>query len=133
MSITKSLHRFLYKLAYRAVRAYWFLVRPKTKSVLCLILSGEGAKQEILLIRHTYDNKGWLFPGGSVNYDEKSEIAIRREIREELGMQLGKVKFLTAKDSFNEYHYSHVDFYVTEVDSQTFQIDDVEIAEARWF
>ena len=62
-----------YRLAYAALRAYWFIFRPEVRGVRCLI-EYEG---KVLLIRHTYGDRRWHFPGGMVGRGESPELPFR--------------------------------------------------------
>lgn len=57
----------------------------KISSAGALIRNGAG---EILIVKPSYRNDGWLLPGGSVEDRETPTQAVRREAREELGIDL---------------------------------------------
>lgn len=57
--------------------------QPKL-AVDCIVLVGD----KVLLIRRKNEPKGWALPGGFVNYGETVEAAVRREIKEETGLEL---------------------------------------------
>jgi len=68
-------------LRQRAVR----LVQPSyTLAVMPVITSHDG---EILLVRHSYMG-GWGLPGGLVDRRERVEVALVREAREEVGLEI---------------------------------------------
>lgn len=49
-------------------------------------------KKELLLVNHRKKGKSyWLFPGGGVEYGETIEDALKREIKEELSLELDKI------------------------------------------
>jgi 8-oxo-dGTP pyrophosphatase MutT (NUDIX family) len=48
----------------------------------CALIEREG---QILLVRHSYVS-GWLLPGGGVGRGEPAEVAILRELKEEIGL-----------------------------------------------
>ncbi len=72
-----------YRLAYLGLRAWWFVRRPATHGV------GVGLwhNGKVLLIRTSYRNC-YSLPGGFVRQGEPSEQAARRELREEVGVDL---------------------------------------------
>lgn len=51
----------------------------------------------------------WEFPGGKIESGETPEHAIRREIKEELGLTIAVVRYLSAFD----YSYSFADIHAT--------------------
>lgn len=53
-------------------------------AVDCVIL----VDGRILLIHRRNPPRGWALPGGFVEYDESVEEAVRREVREETGLEL---------------------------------------------
>ena len=61
-------------------------------------------KNEILLVRRTSktanESSFWSLPGGSVDFGEKVVDAIKREIKEELGVEIELTKFLGYHISF---------------------------------
>ncbi len=68
----------------QAVRKfYWWLTRPSTRGVRAILVNSE---EKVLLVQHQYLD-GWFIPGGKVKRSEKDEVALLRELREELGIQ----------------------------------------------
>jgi ADP-ribose pyrophosphatase YjhB (NUDIX family) len=55
-------------------------------------------RNRVLLLNHVFrPGSGWGVPGGFINKGEKLEDALRRELREEIGLELGKVEFRFAR------------------------------------
>lgn len=75
--------RLGYRLAYLGLRAWWLVRRPATHGA-GVALWHEG---KILLIRTSY-RPCYSLPGGFVRRGEPSEDAARREMREEVGVDL---------------------------------------------
>jgi 8-oxo-dGTP pyrophosphatase MutT (NUDIX family) len=78
----QRVHQLAYRAAVTLLRAYRFVARPRVRSVRC-VLEHEGS---VLLVRHTYGDRRWSFPGGLSKRSESSYETARREIREELGI-----------------------------------------------
>jgi 8-oxo-dGTP pyrophosphatase MutT (NUDIX family) len=74
-------------------RFYWWLVRPITRGARAIVVNEKG---EVLLVRHRYDD-GWFLPGGKARKSESDEDALRRELKEELGITF------TAQEKLGEY------------------------------
>ena len=55
-------------------------------------------RQQVLLLNHTFRPfSGWGLPGGFVTSREQPEDAIRREIREEIGIELDQLKMFRVR------------------------------------
>jgi ADP-ribose pyrophosphatase YjhB (NUDIX family) len=91
--------RTLIQVIYPLLQRYWFLVRPKTFGVQCVIQQGDA----ILLVRNTYGGRQWTLPGGSIARGESVEAAIRREVREEVSLPLQQLRHLGAFDMTIHY------------------------------
>jgi 8-oxo-dGTP diphosphatase len=82
----KLLPRSLRRLTVRLTQSNF------TVSVAAVVVNDE---QEVLLLNHVLRPKsGWGFPGGFLDAGEPAMDAIRREIKEETGIELDDVKFM---------------------------------------
>lgn len=95
----KSLTRLLYLIN----RLRWYVTRPITVGVR-LILT---ADRTVLLVKHTYQPH-WYLPGGGVKKGETLEQAARREIAEEVGAKLGRLRLFGVYTNFYEHKNDHV-------------------------
>jgi ADP-ribose pyrophosphatase YjhB (NUDIX family) len=120
--------RTLIRLIYPCLKLYWFLVRPKSFGVQCVI-QHEGA---MLLVRNTYGRRQWTFPGGRIARGETTEAAIRREVREEVGLHLQHLQHLGAFDAIIDHKQDHVAVFAGVAPDRRVTLDSGEILEARW-
>jgi ADP-ribose pyrophosphatase YjhB (NUDIX family) len=67
--------------------------RKFTVSVAAIITNQNG---KVLLLEHLLrpQSSGWGIPGGFINFGEQFEDAIRREIREETGIELRDLRLI---------------------------------------
>ncbi len=94
--------------------------------------------ETILLIRRAKDpHRGKLtVPGGFVDAGEVAEAALRREIREEVGMEVERLDYFCSLP--NQYHYQGVTyqvldfFFIGRVNAKSAQADPGEVAEVCW-
>src|SRR6266850_532278 len=69
--------------------------RRFTASVGAVIFDGQG---QILLLDHVFRPEGgWGIPGGFISKGEQPEAALRRELREEIGIEVRDVELLLAR------------------------------------
>ncbi|MDB5260667.1 MAG: hypothetical protein JWN37_898 [Candidatus Nomurabacteria bacterium] len=119
----------LYKFLHIQQRIYWFIFRPSTVGVKCLI----GYNDEYLLIKTAYSGDYWTLPGGGVKKSEDTERSVIREVYEELGIHLKNVRFLGSYTSSVEYKKDEINCFYADVYTKDFTISLAEVKEAKWF
>jgi len=125
----KRFIRLGYALAAQARLVYWFVFRPNTFGVKCVI-QYEG---RWLMIRNSYGKGHWTFPGGAVDRGEDPADAAIREVREEVGIALDSVVSIGSYQSNRQYKHDTVHCFVATVRSDDHQIDNAEVIESGWF
>jgi 8-oxo-dGTP diphosphatase len=110
-----------------------WLLNPKfTAGVVAIITNDEG---EVLLVKHTYrGNKPWDLPGGGLKPRESIETCLRRELREETGLQIIVDRHLYTGVRTDRRHIEVV--YACHLSPGTTLSDfrpSAEVAEARYF
>ena len=91
------------------------------------------AAGHVALVRHTYgDRRLWELPGGWVRGDEDPGVAARREVREEMGIDVG-VRPLGTVDGDWHFKHEHLSFFAADWPGGRGTYDPVEIAEIAWF
>ena len=85
----------------------------KTVHVAAGIIRCEGGSEVLAVQRGYGDMKGlWEFPGGKVERGETSEEALRREIREELKVNIVNLRdFYTVEYDYPDFHLSMECYY----------------------
>lgn len=124
----KSFQRFVVRLFYPVMRAYWFIVRPACTGAKCVIQNNNAA----LLIRHSYIPDVWALPGGRVERGETPSAAVVREVHEELGLTIEPL-FLTTVYTEREYKKNTIHLFTARSEERRCTLDDVEIIDAQWF
>jgi ADP-ribose pyrophosphatase YjhB (NUDIX family) len=117
-----------YKFIYSFLKIYWFIFRPQTQGVICLLLSGD----ELLLIRHTYGRSTWTLSGGGLKKNESKEEAVKREVKEELGLDITP-EFIGEFTHNPEHKIDTVFCFVAKMEKREPKIDHREIKEAKWW
>ena len=111
-------------------RARWRLIRISqptfTASAGAVVLNGAD---EVLLLHHILrPGSGWGIPGGFLDRGEQPEAAIRREMREETGIELSGVRLLKAHTVVR-----HIEFLYAARTDGTPRVLSREITELGWF
>jgi ADP-ribose pyrophosphatase YjhB (NUDIX family) len=88
-------------------------------------------RNRILLCEHTYRKfHPWGLPGGGLEYGESPECAIKREVREETGLDVHVEKLLSAESSKEFHHVSLI--YLCRIVGGSF-VPNLEISQTRFF
>ena len=129
MQLPVALRRLAYRAAYRGLQLAW-AVKPPTKSgVKCILTDGD----RILLVRHTYGDRRWDLPGGSPKRHEPPLSAARREMREELGVEIAEFAQLGLVQGSRRDRRAPVHCMQAELSAPEITIDEGELSAARWF
>ena len=122
----------------KAIRRLWRLISPGTRawlvrssqssftvSAAAIISNGNG---KVLLLDHVLRPfSGWGFPGGFIENGEQPEDAIRREIREEIGIELSHLRLYTIRTIG-----THVEIlFFARADGEP-KINSAEIMQIEW-
>jgi 8-oxo-dGTP pyrophosphatase MutT (NUDIX family) len=121
--------RLLYRLAAVLLRLTRPFVPIDWGGVKCVLTDGD----QVLLVRHTYGSRRWDLPGGGRHRGERSIDAARREMREELGLEIDDWRALGQLLARTERHRQTLDVYGAELSSPTLALDLGELQVAAWF
>ena len=115
---------------YRVQRWIWRIFRPRTKGVKVLLFDEAG---QLLLIRNNYGRSDlFLLPGGGIRPFESPEQAAAREIKEELGCDVGDLTFVSTYGSTAEGKRDSV-YLFKAIAQGDLEIDNLEVQEARFY
>jgi ADP-ribose pyrophosphatase YjhB (NUDIX family) len=129
MRLSVRARRVAIRCAYAALRTYWFLLRPQIVGVKCVVTHGD----DILLVRHTYGNRGWDLPGGTVKRREVPQQAARREMHEEIGREIDDWTDLGELFVVTNHHRDNLHLFHGRLDDRRIDLDLVELDRADWF
>jgi len=122
------MERFFLHSLYKLYKLKFFFTRPVIVGVRVMLIRNE---QEVLLVRHSYQD-GWLLPGGGVKRRETIEQAARRECREEVGAEIGEMELAGVFTNFFEYKNDHIILFISH-DFNIHPKTDIEIEHAEFY
>lgn len=117
--------RSAYKVAHRMLRTYWAVRRPKTHGAL-VAMWHEG---KLLLIKNSY-RYHYSLPGGYVRPGESAAAAARRELREEVNLEvpLDRLREVYSRTHTFENRHDRVTIVEIDIDEPpTFAVDNREV------
>jgi 8-oxo-dGTP pyrophosphatase MutT (NUDIX family) len=124
-----GLRRRFYRLAYALLSVYWFVWRPECHGVKCVLTDGAS----VLLVRHTYGPALWDLPGGSLKSGEQPPLAARREMHEELGVDIADWAKLGEVTGRMQRRRDVLHCFRVELNNPKLTLDLGELASARWW
>lgn len=104
-----ALLRTVYRVGYRVMRAWWFVRRPRERGAFVAVWH-EGA---LLLVRNSY-RRGETLPCGRIGRGETPRAAARRELREEVGIDLDESALRDAVDFAIDHDHKREHAWVFE-------------------
>jgi ADP-ribose pyrophosphatase YjhB (NUDIX family) len=97
-----------------------------TVSAAGIIVNPEG---KVLLLDHLFrPASGWGVPGGFIEKNETGEAGLRREIKEEVGLEIGDVRLYKVRTIKR-----HIEIVMVAKAEGEPVINSREIRSARWF
>ena len=126
MVIMTSFMRF----PHGARKRLWKLVRPRTHGVKVMLFNDDG---EILLVRNSYGSTHlFVLPGGGVRPWEERSAAAERELREELGCAVSRLRPISTHFTAREGKRDMVYLFEGTLVGQP-RPDGLEVVEASFF
>ncbi len=128
--VPASIRRLAYRVGAHVLVVYRFVFRPTVRGVRCTLMRGG----EVLLVRHTYGDRRWALPGGLARRGEEAQATARREMREELGLDIATWRDLGTLRFRGPERAQHVVACLSaSLPGPELEPNAAEIAEARWF
>jgi ADP-ribose pyrophosphatase YjhB (NUDIX family) len=106
--------------------------KPVEKPLHSSLAGFESTADKLLLIRHTYGHSGWTLSGGGIKKGETKEEAVKREVKEELGLDITP-EYIGEFTHTTEYKGDTVYCFVVRIEKVEPKIDHGEIREAKWW
>lgn len=105
------------------------LTQPRFTVTAGIIVTDK--ENRVLLLHHRFrGGSGWGLPGGFLNPREAPEIAIRRELVEEIGLEVENLQFAFARTL---HKYQQVEIYFRGTPKNKIGQNNIEITCAEWF
>jgi 8-oxo-dGTP diphosphatase len=117
------------RLPKRARRFGILLLHPRfTVTAGAVVVDEQG---RVLLLHHRFrGGSGWGIPGGFLNARENPETAVRRELREEISLELANLQ-IAFTHTLQEYNQIEIVFRARP--ASALEICSAEITRAEWF
>lgn len=130
-SLLDLFFQMAYFTAYRIVRIYWGIRKPKTYGALITIWH----KGKILLVKNSYLNY-FSLPGGYIRQGEKAVTAAVRELREEVGINVREEELQLVLETEHDWENrrDNVSIFALEVAEKPYiTVDNREVVSATFY
>ena len=122
--------RLVYRVAYRLLQLWTFLRRPQVRGTMVAVFD----QDRVLLVRHTYgDRRRWELPGGWIHASEPAVVAARREVAEELGIDVDLENGAGVIEGDWDFKHESLSWFACQWPGGRGTYDPVELAEVAWF
>ncbi|MGH2914049.1 MAG: NUDIX domain-containing protein [Solirubrobacteraceae bacterium] len=129
MPFTVRLRRLGYRVAYWMLHLAWLAGRPARRGVKCALTDGD----RVLLVCHTYGRRRWDLPGGTLQRRESAPAAARREMHEELGVDVADWTAIGELRGVGRHRRDTIQCFHAELRAPSLILDLGEIAQVHWF
>ncbi len=128
-ALPAPIHRALLPAAH-AVRHRWRRFRKVPIAGVSVVLTNFSG--DVLLLRHSYGPDVWALPGGGIKAGENIAECARREVQEELGIEVAAIEALgTIEETLSgSPHTAHL--FAATINARP-RPDRREVLEARFF
>ena len=126
-TLVNKLVRVLYRVAYRAHLIANFFLRSKTRGAYVAVWVGG----RILLIRNSY-KPGCTLPSGGITRNELPVEAARRELHEEVGLDIPVHALQLVCEKTNNTEFKHDRIYLFEVNLKQPPVLQADGREVVW-
>jgi mutator protein MutT len=93
----------------------------------------EDSNGRVLLLKHRFrGGSGWGIPGGFIELNEQPSEALKRELREEVGIEIEVIRIIAAR-SFGHIKQIEILFYCRANENTDPMPQNREIKKADWF
>jgi 8-oxo-dGTP pyrophosphatase MutT (NUDIX family) len=89
-------------------------------------------EDEVLFVRSRHARSGWMLPGGLLGRGETPREAVRRELREELGLELDTAELPTVTLVYPDHRRVDLVFEVRLEQRPAVRVDGTEALAADW-
>lgn len=125
----KALYGRVMRIATAGYHLLLRITRPITMGVRTVVLY----ENQVLLVRHTYQD-GWMLPGGGVKRNETLDQAACRETREETGIAVQDVSLVGVYTKISNKKTNHIAVFWCSIPATVLaESPSLEIAEQRFF
>jgi 8-oxo-dGTP diphosphatase len=108
---------------------YWQITLPEAQGAK-LFIEHNG---QFLMIRETYGQEHWTFPGGRMKKYETPEDTARRKAKEEVGITIQNPQYLGSYFHTRQYKKDAICVYLARVKTGDHTINDSSVAESKWY
>ena len=112
-----------------------YMEDKKVEIVVGAFIQNKG--EEIALFKSKKWGNVWVPPGGHVDYGEKIEDAVRREVKEETGVDIKDIKLIRIAEIIEPPSFDRkahlISFHFLCSTDDEFKLDNDEVSDYKWF